>query len=66
MYNIDVRSAMRQAGFYGYEVAATLGVSETYFSRQLSRGELSPEKKENIMRAIMKMCEARETANAAE
>lgn len=66
MYNVDVRSAIRQAGFYGYEVAAFLGVSETHFSRQLTRGELSTEKKENIMRAIMRMTETREAANAAD
>ncbi|MCR5575689.1 MAG: hypothetical protein K6F56_01630 [Oscillospiraceae bacterium] len=59
MYNLDVKTAIRQAGFFGYEVAAALGISETCFSRQLSRAELSSEKKEKIMGIILKMVEKR-------
>lgn len=65
MYNLDVKAAIRQAGFFGYEVAAALGVSETSFSRQLSRAELSTEKKERIMRTILRMVESREEKSAA-
>ncbi len=64
MHNLDVKAAIRQAGFFGYEVAAALGISETCFSRQLSRAELSPEKKEHIMRTILKMVERREEKSA--
>jgi len=64
MFNLDVKAAIRQAGFFGYEVAAALGVSETCFSRQLSRAELSSEKKEHILRTIDKMVERREEKNA--
>lgn len=64
MFNQDVRAAIRQAGFFSYEVAAALGVSETCFSRQLSRAELSKEKKEHIMMVIRKMAEERSETSA--
>lgn len=57
MFNIDIRNAMKQAGFFSYEVASALGVSETSFSRTLSRAELSNDKKEHIFRTIEKMYE---------
>ncbi len=60
MFNVDVRNAMKRAGFYGYEVAAFLGVSETSFSRSLSRKELPSEQKDHIFRTIEKMAEGRE------
>ena len=62
MHNLEIRAAIRRAGFFGYEVAAALGVSESYFSRLLSRSEISAEKKENILHAIEKMSIDRELA----
>ena len=47
-YNLDVRIAIRKAGLYGYQVAKMLGVTETSFSRAISRKELSQERKEKI------------------
>ena len=57
--NLDVRIAIRESGLYGYQVAALLGVTETSFSRSLSRKELPPEKKEKIF-AICKSAKTRE------
>lgn len=64
MHNLDVRAAIRQAGFFGYEVAASLGVSETCFSRSLSRSELSEKDKERIKETILMMEERRKEKDA--
>ena len=59
MFNIDVRNAIRQAGFRQYEVAEVLGISETSFSRSMARKELPSDKKQHILRMIEKMIERR-------
>lgn len=56
MANIDVREAIKRARVYGWEVAAALGISESYFSRKL-RKELSDEEKTKIFAAIEKLKE---------
>jgi predicted XRE-type DNA-binding protein len=55
MYNLDVRNAIKQHGFFNYEVASVLGVSETHFSRKLARSELPTDQKEHIFRTLEKM-----------
>lgn len=59
MFNLDVRDAIKQAGVFGYEAAAALGMSETSFSRKMARAELSEDEKERIFDAIGKMAQAR-------
>ena len=59
MFNIDVRNAIRQAGFRQYEVAEVLGISETSFSRSMARKELPSDKKQIILSMIEKMVERR-------
>lgn len=59
--NLDVRIAIRESGLYGYQVAKLLGITETSFSRSLSRKELPPERKEKIF-AICNDAKAREEA----
>ena len=66
MFNLDVRAAIRQSGFFGYEVAAALGISETSFSRLLSRSELSTEKQKHVLETIESMSAKREATNAAD
>ena len=51
MNNLEIRTAIRKARVYGYEVASALKMSETNFSRKL-RKELPPEEKERILEAI--------------
>lgn len=51
MYNLEIRTAIRKARLYGYEVAAALGMSETSFSRML-RKELADEDKERVLAVI--------------
>ena len=60
VFNVDVRTEMRRFGFYGYEVAQALGISESTFSRQLSRREFSPEQKSHILKTIEQMSERRD------
>lgn len=55
MYNIEIREKIRQAGIYGYEVAAAIGVSETSFSRMMARTELSADRRENVLNAIERL-----------
>ena len=52
MFNIDIRNAIKNAGLFGYEVAAALRISETSFSRAISRSELTDSRKEQIFKAI--------------
>lgn len=54
MNNLEVRSAIKQARLFGYEVAEALGISETHFSRKL-RKEMNPEEKERVLAAIKKL-----------
>ena len=52
MFNIEIRTAIKKARLFNYEVAAELGLHETSFSRKLAREELSPEEKEKVLTAI--------------
>ena len=51
MNNLEVRLAIKEARLFNYEVAAKLGISETYFSRKL-RQELTQEEKRKILELI--------------
>lgn len=55
MFNIEVRDAMKKARLYSYEVAAALNVSETSFSRKLSRQELQGDERKQILDAIARL-----------
>ena len=59
MFNLDIRGAIKRAGFFSYEVAAALGISETAFSRKISRSELSQDEKSRVLCAIDKLIEMR-------
>ncbi len=51
MNNLEIRTAIKKARLFSYEVAAKLGLSETSFSRKL-RNELPAEEKERILAVI--------------
>ena len=55
MFNHDIKSAIKTAGLFGYEVAAGLGISETSFSRKIARSELPQEEKARIICAIERL-----------
>ena len=57
-FNEDIRDAIRAAGLFGYQVAAAIGISETSFSRAMARGELTEERKKQIL----EVCHNAETA----
>ena len=54
MNNTEIRTAIRKARLFGYEVAAELGISETSFSRKL-RNEIPQDEKERILAAISRI-----------
>lgn len=56
LYNLDVRSAVRDAGFRLYEIAAAVGLSEVHFSRKMNRAELTAEEKKFIFDALKTLC----------
>lgn len=56
--NMDIRRAAASAGFYLWEVAAEVGVTDSTFSRKLRR-ELPENEKEAVFRAIERMRECR-------
>ena len=58
MCNEKIRNEMKQNGFYRWQVADAMGVSEGTLNRWL-RHELEPEKKAAVMTAIEKCKEAR-------
>lgn len=62
MFNIDVRNAIKNAGLFGYEVAAALHISETSFSRAIARSELTDSRKEQIFKAIEEIAKGKKTA----
>jgi hypothetical protein len=55
MHNLGLREQMAKARVHSYEVAAALGVSECYFSRKMSREELSSDEYTRVERAIMRL-----------
>ena len=56
--NMDSGRAAASAGFYLWEVAAEVGVTDSTFSRKLRR-ELPENEKEAVFRAIERMREYR-------
>lgn len=55
MYNLEIRDAIKQSGLFGYQVASTLGMSETSFSRALARREFTAKRRQEILDAIERM-----------
>lgn len=51
-YNQDIRRAIKQSRVRQYEVAKEIGIHPTTFCSWLTFGELSPERKEQIFKAI--------------
>lgn len=51
-YNQDVRRAIRQSRIKQYEIAAKIGCHQSTLCRWLHIGELSPERKNQILKAI--------------
>jgi len=62
MYNVDIRDAIKSNGFYGYQVAEMIGMTECSFSRLLARKELTTERKRQILEAIGGARDAEKTA----
>lgn len=52
MFNVEIRDAIKNARLYNYEVAKAIGMTETSFSRVISRKEMSPETKMRVLQAI--------------
>ena len=55
MFNIEVRAAMKKARLFSYEVAAALGITESSFSRKMSRKEMDSEEKRQILAVIERL-----------
>lgn len=55
MYNTELRSTIKHFRLYNYEVAAEMGIPETSFSRMISRGEMSADKKKEVLSAINRL-----------
>ena len=52
MHNLEIRQALKSARIFGYEVAASLGITESSFSKRLTRREMTANEKERIYRII--------------
>ena len=48
MHNIEIRQAIKSARIYGYEIAERLGITESTFSKRLTRRELTDDEKKQI------------------
>lgn len=55
MHNIEIRQAMKSARIYGYEIAKELGITESTFSKRLTRRELTEDEKKLIYNIIKKI-----------
>ena len=55
MFNIEVREAIKKARLFNYEVAEALGMSESYFSRKMTRNEMDSEEKKRILAVIERL-----------
>lgn len=55
MFNIEVRAAIKKARLFSYEVAAALGITESSFSRKMSRKEMDSEEKKQILAVIERL-----------
>lgn len=51
MANLEIREKIRKSRLFHYEIADTLGISESTFSKWL-RSELDMERKEKVIQAI--------------
>lgn len=51
MENIDIRTAIKKARLFNWEVAEELGISESYFCRKLRR-ELPEDEKKRVLAAV--------------
>ncbi|MBQ3355671.1 MAG: hypothetical protein IJG45_00965 [Oscillospiraceae bacterium] len=51
MKNRDIRLAIAGAGLKLWEIAAALGITDSYFSRKL-RKEFSPEEKARVLKIV--------------
>lgn len=60
MFNVDLRTKIRIAGFYNYQVAAVLGMSEQQFSRILTRREMTNSEKESVVNALEQLRKERD------
>lgn len=54
MKNMDIRFAIQKAGFRNWQIAESLNITESHFSRML-RHELSEERKQEVFAAIEKL-----------
>lgn len=59
MKNTDIRSEIKSAGLYLWQIADELGINDGNFSRKL-RHELSDEEKERIRMIIVELSAQRE------
>ena len=59
MYNIETRAAIKRAGFFHYEVASAMGMTEQNFSKMLSRRELSSKEQKEVQQALSKLSDER-------
>ena len=55
MFNIEVRADIKKARLFSYEVAAALGITESSFSRKMSRKEMDSEEKRQILAVIERL-----------
>lgn len=60
MNNLEIRSEIRRAGFFNYQIAAAIGVSEQAFSHALTRGELNEKRRKEVMQALERLKKERE------
>ena len=66
MKNLDVRTEIRRAGFFNYEVAAKIGLSEQAFSHALTRGSLTDDRREAVMQALEELKKERDGADGTD
>ena len=55
MHNYELKTAIKRSGFFQYEIAAAMGISESYFSRQMARREFNKNEVEKVLLAIEKL-----------
>lgn len=56
MKNMDIRFAIQEAGFRNWQIAESLNITESHFSRML-RHELSDERKREVFASIERLKE---------
>lgn len=60
MKNLDIRREIRRAGFFNYEVAAKIGLSEQAFSHALTRGSLTDDRRAAVIQALQELKKERD------